>query len=227
MVLRRIGAYIIDIIIVFMVVTVVGGFFPRDRELENDLSSRITEMIQIGSVSDEDLDEIASTTYEISKKEVGFSIISIIIFYLYFAVLPVYNNGKTLGKMVTKTRIKSSAGDNLSLWQTSVRGMFIYQYLFDLISVILIVILSKSAYLNITSPLSNIQSILLIVCLLSIIFNNGIGLHDVCGKTVVVLDAEDEEETNASKWKGKKSETTKKSTINSDRIKNHTKRKGE
>ena len=129
--------------------------------------------------------------------------------------------------MATRIKIKSPIGDKLSLWQTSLRGVFIYQYLFDLIDVFLIIVLSKSNYMSISTPLSNIQAIVLFICLLTIIFNNGIGMHDYFGKTIVVLDKEDEEEeTHADKWKGNKKTTTRKS-INSDRIKNHTKRKGE
>ena len=224
MVLRRIGAYIIDMIIIFIAISIVGLFMPRDSKLEKDLTNQINDLFNMKDVSNEDLEEIKSTTYELAKSGIALSIITVAIYYLYFAVLPVYNNGKTLGKMVTKIKIKSSISDELLLWQTSIRGMFISQYLFEAVDLILIVMLSKKEYFNISTPLSNVQTILFVVCFLSIIFNKGTGIHDYFGKTVVILDEDDDrEDTRADEWK----EKNKKVGINSDRVKNHTKRKGE
>lgn len=225
---RRIGAYILDMIIVFLIISIVGMFMPSDKNLENNLANQLNDMFHTEKVSDEDLEELRETTYELAKSGVGLSIITIGVYFLYFAILPIYNNGKTLGKMVTKIRIKSTVGEELSLWQTSVRGFFINQYLFDFINLIFIVILTKKNYFNISSPLSSIQSILFIICFLSIIFNKGIGIHDFFSKTIVVLDEdsiEEIEETKADEWKQVKK--TRKNSINSARVKNHTKRKGE
>ena len=86
----------------------------------------------------------------------------------------------------------------------------------------------------VNNTFSTIESIILFVCLISIIFNNGIGFHDMIGKTSVVSAVEDDEEEvvdNATKWKEKTEGVKRKQStskgINSERVKNHTRRKDE
>ena len=81
---------------------------------------------------------------------------------------------------------------------------FIYPFFFSLIEVILLLSLSEKAYLNASTMVSNFQFILMIICVLMILFNNGIGLHDLVSQTEVIFDELEEDESgNMSKWKEK------------------------
>ena len=227
MLFRRIGAYIIDIIIITLVIAVVGMFLPNNSKADEKIVEEVKSVIKGEKTTDEDVQKIKDAAYDMAKGGIVTSLMTIVVYFLYFVIVPLYNSGQTPGKMLAKIRIKSKK-DKLSLWQLTLRGVFIYSYLFSLIDVLLLVTLSKNSYFSIGGALSYVQSILLFICFLMILFNGGIGLHDLVSSTVVVMDVEEGEVevSNVSKWKEKEKTSTKKG-INSERVKNHTKRKGE
>lgn len=93
-----------------------AGFFIR-------LLAFVIDMIVISAIN-----RIVSSMVN-SNLELGLGLsLGVIIYWIislaYFTLLTYFNNGKTLGKMITNIRVVSLDGDPLNLWQVVSRETF-------------------------------------------------------------------------------------------------------
>lgn len=206
--IKRIGAYLIDIIIVIIVSSLITSFIPNKKlnDLSYEYNKYILEIYENYNSDELDLDEVNDKlddyTYLINKASVGSNLILISTYFLYFIVLNRYNSGQTVGKKLLNIEIVDYEGNTPNMKQLCIRGIILYPMVFDLLRVILILLLSKSLYLSVSPILSLIRIIIFIACGISIMIGNGI--HDKLSGTMVVLyKSMNEEDNKATKWKKK------------------------
>ena len=188
--IKRLFAYIVDIIIVTVVASIITGFIPTSEKVDSlqqklyEVQNNVTEQkIDIKKLYSENND----ISYEINREMVIQNILIITIYLLYFVVVPMYNNGQTLGKKVAKIKISSSLNSEVTMNGMLIRGLVLHGIARDLVAVILIVILKKSLYLNVNSVINILQEAIDIIILFMIMFRkDGRGLHDILGKTKVI-----------------------------------------
>ena len=186
---KRLAAYILDIMIVTLVSSFITGLIPTNEKtnslMENyyDLENGITEeKIDISDF----YKEMNSINYELNREMVIQNIIIVTIYLLYFVVIPMYNNGQTVGKKVVRIRITSCSLD-LNMNNMLIRSLILYGIARDIISIILILLLSKDKFINANIILNVVQVLINIVILFMIVFkNDGRGFHDILGKTKVI-----------------------------------------
>ncbi|HIT37419.1 MAG TPA: RDD family protein [Candidatus Onthousia faecipullorum] len=190
---QRVLAFIIDFFILGLISSLIIMFVPVSETASKlyEEQNKILMSYSEGTVSMEEyVNQLIDLEYDIAKQTVIVSIVTIVISILYYVVYPCYNNGQTLGKKLMKIKIKKTDDTDLSMNDLLIRGMINNSILVNIISIILVLFLSKDLYLSTSSLLNIIQYLVLIISLIMIAFTkNAQGLHDkVCKTEVVVAD---------------------------------------
>ena len=187
LVFKRIGAYILDCIIMFFALTIVSLFIPVFGNVEN-LNNRTIEVmdkyINQEITQDKFVEESNNINYEISKATYIQTISGIVIYILYFVVFQSYNNGQTLGKKVFKIKVVKTNGENPDINSLISRCLIPYGILVNFVLVVLILFASKEFYLNFSNVLNNMHSIVIFITVI-IMFIKGRGIHDYLADTKV------------------------------------------
>ena len=187
---QRVLAFLIDLLLLSIICSLITMFVPVNDTATKlyEEQNRVLEGYVDGSVSMEEyVNQMVDLGYDISRQTVIVSIVTIVISLLYYVVYPCYNNGQTFGKKLMKIRIKKTNDTELSMNDLLIRSMINNSILVNIITIALVLFLSKDLYLNMSSLLSVIQYLVLIISLIMIAFTkNAQGLHDKVVHTEVV-----------------------------------------
>ena len=188
---QRIFAFLIDLVLLSMITSLITIFVPVNDTTTKLYAEqdRVLEGYVDGSVSMEEyVNQMIDLGYDISRQTVIISIVAVVISLLYYVVYPCYNNGQTFGKKLMKIKIKKTNDKELSMNDLLIRSMINNSILVNIITIALVLFLSKDLYLSMSSLLSSVQSLVLIISLIMIAFTkNAQGLHDKIAKTEVVV----------------------------------------
>ena len=191
---KRIGAYFLDIVLLMLVLNIISPIIPKASNV-NDLSKETTDVVEKFVNKEISQEEFMTKTndisYDLSRATYLDSIVSIMVYLLYFVVLPLFMKGQTLGKKLMKIKIvrfdnKEASANNLLL-----RSLILYGIASSIINLVLLLSLSKSAYLSVAGNISMIFSLANLVSFFMIIARkDGRGLHDLLGNTRVISTEE-------------------------------------
>lgn len=185
--LKRVGAYLLDCTILFFALILVNLFVPtfgNIRELNERLTDMTDKYMAHEITAKELTEESQDINYDISKATYLSSIAGVVIYILYFVVLPVYNNGQTLMKKVFKIKVLKTDDSKVDINTMFIRCLLPYGILMNLVLVLLLLFVSKSLYLNINSALSTIHMFLMIITIIMMATQKR-GLHDYVANTKV------------------------------------------
>lgn len=205
-ILKRGVAFIIDILVVMMIATslsmisFINPYYNKYNEVVNEELELIESYNNEEISMDEYVDRLDDISYNIDKYSIYSNIIIIVVYLLYFVVFNYVTKGQTLGKKLFKLKIvdNSDKKSNPRIVKYLIRTLILYGLIFDIISIILINIISKDNYLDVSGIIYYIQSfVYLIIVIMVLIRIDGRGLHDMVAGTVVV-DSNDmvEEDSN-------------------------------
>ncbi len=190
--LQRFLAYLIDVILIVLVVSLIVAFFPQNDNLDklNQEMKNLTEQYLNREVdAREYLVKSSDINYDIAYQQVFTTILNISAFILYFIVFQYYNKGQTVGKKLLKIRTTRVDGKELQMNDLALRSLIIHSILVDMTLLAITLFANKEIYFYSSNILEVVQSILLIVALVMVIFRkDGRGLHDLIGNTIVVMD---------------------------------------
>ena len=188
---QRVLAFLIDLLLLSIICSLITMFVPVNDTATKlyEEQNRVLEGYVDGSVSMEEyVNQMVDLGYDISRQTVIVSIVTIVISLLYYVVYPCYNNGQTFGKKLMKIKIKKTNDTELSMNDLLIRSMINNSILVNIITIALVLFLSKDLYLSMSSLLSSVQSLVLIISLIMIAFTkNAQGLHDKVVHTEVVM----------------------------------------
>ena len=187
---QRLLAFIIDLVFISMITSIITMFVPVNDTTTKlyEEQNRVLEGYVDGTVSMEEyVNQMVDLSYDISRQTVIVSIVAVVISLLYYVVYPCYNNGQTFGKKLMKIKIKKTNDKELSMNDLLIRSMINNSILVNIITIALVLFLSKDLYLSMSSLLSSVQYLVLIISLIMIAFTkNAQGLHDKVVHTEVV-----------------------------------------
>ena len=187
---QRILAFLIDLVLLSMITSLITMFIPVNDTATKlyEEQNRVLEGYVDGTVSMEEyVNQMIDIGYDISRQTVIVSIVAVVISLLYYVVYPCYNNGQTFGKKLMKIKLVKTNDKELSMNDLLIRSMINNSILVNIITIALVLFLSKDLYLSTSSLLSSIQYLVLIISLIMIAFTkNAQGLHDKVAKTEVV-----------------------------------------
>lgn len=187
---KRCFAYIIDVFIVLVLSSLITGLIPISEKAQN-LTETLNDVVNKTTEKEISITEydklLKDINYDLSKETIMTSLITIVIYLLYFVVLPMYNNNQTFGKKLMKLELKTLDGGKPTINNLLFRALILYGLANNLIGLILIMFLKKPIYINVTSVLNTFQtSIIVISIVMMIISKDGRGIHDLVGNTVVI-----------------------------------------
>ena len=187
---QRVLAFLIDLVLLSMITSLITMFIPMNDTATKlyEEQNRVLEDYVAGNVPMEEyVNQMIDLGYDISKQTVIISIVGVVISLLYYVVYPCYNNGQTFGKKLMKIKIKKTNDKELSMNDLLIRSMINNSILVNIITIALVLFLSKDLYLSMSSLLSSVQYLVLIISLIMIAFTkNAQGLHDKVVHTEVV-----------------------------------------
>ena len=194
---RRISAYLIDYLFIFLIITMLSQIrvlnptydeyyeaYDRYMEIYDDLS--VDNALEIAE------SEYQEVNYDLSRYSVSISIISLVVYLVYFVGFQKWNKNQTLGKKMFNIEVVSNDGKSASWLQILLREVIIYNIVWEILVIISIFVFNYEGYMIASSVLSLIAGIILWVSVLFIIFRkDGRGLHDIIAKTKVVGKEQD------------------------------------
>ena len=125
--------------------------------------------------------------YDIDKENVIYGIINALFILIYFVFVPLYNDGKTLGKKIMKIKVVRKDGNQLEPNNLLFRNLILNGLATMIISLALIYVTNATSYYMITSILGGIQLIISIINII-LILRNKEALHDKLGNTKVICE---------------------------------------
>ncbi len=251
-VLKRVMAYIIDVLIFSIVLTPIINWSVINPYIDEytENYSEYTEFIEqanageIDTETDEYKDKIVDLNYNINKYKVISSSISVVGFILYFAVLQWALKGQTIGKKIMKIRVVANKEDKkLNVGNYILRSLILNNIIFSIILIIGVYIFKAPGYYTLSMVVSYLQLLVMSLIMLMVVLRKDFrGLHDFVAGTKVIdlvvsvqdeasLEKEEVEEKQVIEVKEKvKKEEVKKTSNNKSKRKktnNKGKSKGE
>ena len=200
LVFKRLGAYIIDILIVSIITAILSNIGTINYQMDKYMDSynkaiKVTEKYQKEEIKkSEYTKEIKKLSYKLEKNSTISTIISIAILLGYFGIFQYSCNGKTLGKRIFKLQVIKSREGNLNLINYLLRSLILNNIIFNITKLILLYILKENTYMNVSNYVTNTQMIFQLLIIVSILMSKeGRGIHDyIAGTKVIDLKEVDE-----------------------------------
>jgi len=185
----RILAYIVDMFIITIILTLLSSFIPERKNYENllkEAENNAQLFVDMEIDMQTFINKEAEIQHDIDKENMMFNIMQAMVIIGYFIILPMCYNGKTIGKKLCKIKIVSDS-DELSYNSLIIRSIFINGLGYLLLSMALVYILPSMAYFIATTIIGSIESILLIISLVMMIRREDHKtVHDLISGTKVI-----------------------------------------
>lgn len=193
--LKRIIAFVIDIVIVSLVVSLIN-LLPLDpyKDKYKDAYEKYNEVVQKSTEDEKNdyKDEIIELNYEVYKYRTYNSMFSATALILYFGVLPLVMNGQTLGKKIMKLRVISNNEKKLNFWKYLIRIVILNNIWLSLINIGAVYVVSGVKFYYVTYVISMLSSLIYMLNLIMVMFRkDNRGLHDMVAGTKVILVSND------------------------------------
>lgn len=195
---QRLGAFIIDMLIVSLIASLIYGCFPISKQqmknidkLNNEVAVLADSFIEGELEVKEYLNKSIEINYDISYQSILSNIIYLVIIILYFIVFQFYNKGQTLGKKLLKIKIIKADDSELGMNDLVIRALIINSVLVMMVDLVLVLFVTKGVYMYSNLIIGFIETIVIIVSAFMVMYSkNGQGIHDKIAKTKVVLAKE-------------------------------------
>lgn len=189
-ILRRISAYLIDLMFLGAVIMIIYYFIPdtsNTLELQSKLNNLNDSILSEGITFSDYFVEYSKIMYNLDKGRVIFSVINFGMIFIYFVIIPYITKGVTFGNYISGIRLKNINDKELSLVGLIFRNFVINGLGYLMAQIILVNVIGESDYFYILTIFAFIQILLVILSAFMIKWRrDGRGLHDILGGTVVV-----------------------------------------
>ena len=229
--LKRLGAYLIDYLIVTVIiygVMLLPFVNPHKEEYNTKYNEvvRVNEQFQNNEISSEEFNEaLIPIAYDLYRLNGSYVIVSTICFIGYFVIFQFLYKGQTIGKKIFKLKLASANDKPLSMVNYLVRAIILYNILIPIIELIIVFTMSSENYYNVYQNVNLVSYIIMYITLFfMLVRTDGRGLHDILANTIVkdekeieakqeIIEVKEKEEVKKSpkkKTPTKKKTTTKK-----------------
>ena len=186
---KRLVAYMIDMFIVGLVISIISYNFDTTRlEKLSDKSIKLMNSFTNGDISsDKYFFEYADILYKVNKANVNSNLLGLVIYVGYFVLFQFFNGGATIGKKLLKIKVVSQGGGEDSLWQMIVRTSIINGIVPLALSLILVFTTKGLVFLTLSSVVGLFENIFVIICVFMLLYKSDcLALHDIMSKSVVI-----------------------------------------
>lgn len=195
---KRIGAYIIDYLFVFLLITMLSQIrvlnpsyeeyaesYVRYEEIMDDLT--VDNAVEIAKSQ-----EYMQVNYDLSRYSVSISIISLVVYLAYFVGFQKWNNNQTLGKKLFNIQVVGNENKKVGWLQLLWREVVLYNLIWEVLAIVSIWVFNYEGYMYASSLLTFIAGAIIWVNIFFVVIrNDSRGIHDLLAKTKVVERDED------------------------------------
>ena len=188
---NRLLAYLIDSIIVLLVSSIIAIPLTSKKieSLEHELKTITKEYTNQNIDMNTYLEKTQDLNYQIQKESLSTNVVYLIVSIIYYVVFQYLNKGQTLGKKLLKIKVVNKEGNTPSLYQMILRTFITNQIFTYLVTILLVLLVTKEQFLSLYQTLNSLATIFIIVSALMILYTNNLqGLHDKMAKTLVVKE---------------------------------------
>ncbi len=187
---KRVSAYLIDIVLIVIISIILMGFIPKSEkylEKAKQLDDLYTEYVDKTITVEEYISNYKEISYEYEKESLIFNVFDIVFVFGYFVIIPVVNNGQTIGKKLLKIKLVKEDESKLTIKDTFIRSVIVTTLAVNVINLILVNTVNYELFFILTIILSAIKTVLIIIAVFMISMRKDKkGLHDIMTKTKVV-----------------------------------------
>lgn len=162
---KRLFAYIIDVLILSVILSFISFIIPTSSNvanLDNELINISNDFIDGNIEIDTYINQYSSVTYSMDKELFLYSLVSVIVSICYFVVIPIYNNGQSIGKKINNIKIVNIDDSEVSSNGLVLRYLLIGDIGVSILSMCLIFILKDLYYVIGISIFSLLQFLVVI-----------------------------------------------------------------
>ncbi len=171
----------------------------KDVVIDEELSDEFKDNIQ-NKIDEKYSDIYNDYTYTISKMSLNQTIITIIVYMLYFGVLPFIMHGQTPAKKLLHIKVvrtikivnDQDEEKDIPLWQWLIRAFLICETIFTIADLIMINVMPKNAFINASfwvNEAKYIYELAFLICL--VIREDQRSIHDLLlGTCIIFVDKE-------------------------------------
>ena len=188
---QRLGAYIIDIIIIGIISSIVCiGLPTKESTVEEEISKLSEKYTSKEITTTEFYSSYSKLLYQEQKDNMLETGISLVLTIGYFIVFQYLNKGQTIGKKLLKIRVVNNDDQKpAKMLAGIIRSIITLGIASSVLSLILLNIFNKKTYVPCYMVISAIETIFIIITVIFIVFRkDGRGLHDIMAKTTVVKE---------------------------------------
>lgn len=196
LVLKRLMAYVIDILIVSICMTpilnwsVINPYIDEYTENYTEYTE-LLEQANAGDIDPEDAEyeeKIIDLNYQINKYKVVSSSISAGSLLLYFALLQWALKGQTIGKKIMKIKVFANREDKkLNIGNYILRSLILNNIIFTIVLIVGVYLFKEDGYYNLSMIVSYLQLLVMSIIMLMIVLRKDFrGLHDIVAGTKVI-----------------------------------------
>lgn len=172
---KRLFAFIIDVIFVYLIVSVADFLIPISESSKNlvDQMNNINNSFLDGSIDmNTFINQYSVISYGFEKELFLSSLISVVINVIYFVVYPLYNDGQSFGKKHFGIKIVSNDDNSISSNQLIIRYLLMNSIGSSILSLCFIFLLKDFNYMCAVSILSFLQFIVAISSVFMVLYRN-------------------------------------------------------
>ena len=189
----RVLAYIVDVILVGIVITLLGYVLPVGVHENYDIFQEEAKIVQLKFLNheisaQEYVHQSGLISYDMDNAAVISYIVEIVCIILYFIVFQFFYGGQTIGKKIMGIKVVGMDEKPLTINDFIYRSMILNAVLVNILTIILVLFMKREFYFYVNLPLQFIQTVLLLITIFMVLFRkDGRGLHDMVGHTKVVM----------------------------------------
>ena len=192
--LKRLLAYIIDILIVGFIASAISSIEVINPYYDNYIEAYEKYSKEMDSLNEDNVfDKIKSEEFvldyqNVLKYGVYSSVICITCYILYFGGFQKWNKNQTVGKKLMRLKVVNKNNkDDVRLWQYILRTIIVYNLLFNSLSVVVSYMFKGNLFFTTSIITSIIGYVITYVGYIMILFRkDGCGFHDLVSGTKVV-----------------------------------------
>ncbi len=186
---KRLFAYLIDFVLLTTIVTIINCVLPtttKQVEINKELDSLQQDLLDGEIDNKQYFDGYKKLLPELDKSNMAINVCNLVFILGYFIIIPVVNNGQTLGKKILKIKIEKIDG-NLTIRDMVIRNFITTSLLQLMISSTLVYIVNNDIYYNLSIFVSLLQILLVIITSFMIIYRKDEkGVQDLITGTQVI-----------------------------------------
>lgn len=188
---RRLIAYIIDLALLSILVTLTLVIFPNDKkeikQINNNINIITEDLLNDKIDNSQYLNMYAKYNYKLEKKQIKTNVLNLIYIIFLYILVPFFAGGQTIGKIVTKIKIVNEDNSDIQFNKLIIRSLFVNFLIYPIVTIPLIYLFSAKIYFILSLFLILIEFLLVLFTIFMVLYRHDRkGIHDILTKTKII-----------------------------------------